>query len=239
MPDSRRVPRSQRGIIPPNPSIALRLKLGWTRERLIAWIAATLARLLFWTMRFKMNDRAGFSISRPESPLIFAFWHNRILACTIAHMRYYRFRGRKGLAVLTSPSKDGEILAQVMSCFHIGSIRGSSSRRGSRAVMECAEWLKSNGDLAVTPDGPKGPRYKLGPGLILLAQMTSAPILPVHVHFTRSIALKSWDGFRIPLPFSTVEIIFDTYQNIPPTPTPEAFEAERLRVETLLKNEAD
>jgi lysophospholipid acyltransferase (LPLAT)-like uncharacterized protein len=205
----------------------------------IALIGATIARLLFLTMRFKMTDRAGFSTTRPDSPLIFAFWHNRILASTIAHMRYYRFRSRKGLAVLTSPSKDGEILAQLMSCFHIGAIRGSSSRRGSRAVMECADWIKSGGDLAVTPDGPKGPRYKLGPGLILLAQMTGVPILPVHVRFTRSIAMKTWDRFRIPLPFSTVEIIFDTYQTIPPTPTPEAFEAERLRIETILKNEAD
>jgi lysophospholipid acyltransferase (LPLAT)-like uncharacterized protein len=239
MPDSRRVPRSQRGIIWPNPSIALRLKLGWTRERAIARIGSTLARLLFLTMRFKMEDRAGFSVTRPESPLIFAFWHNRILACTIAHMRYYRYRSRRGLAVLTSASKDGEILAQLMSCFHIGAIRGSSSRRGSRSILECLDWLKSGGDLAVTPDGPRGPRYSLGAGLILLAQTSAAPILPVHVHFTRSIALKSWDAFRIPLPFSTVEIIFDTYQYIPPTPTPEAFEAERLRIETLLKNEAD
>jgi lysophospholipid acyltransferase (LPLAT)-like uncharacterized protein len=101
------------------------------------------------------------------------------------------------------------------------------------------DWLGSGADLAVTPDGPKGPRYSLGPGLILLAQKTGARILPVHVKFSRAIALKSWDGFRIPLPFSRLDITMGPYETIPPTPTDEAFEAERLRIETLLKNEAD
>jgi lysophospholipid acyltransferase (LPLAT)-like uncharacterized protein len=154
-------------------------------------------------------------------------------------MRHYPHRLRKGVAVLTSPSKDGEILAQLMACFHMGAIRGSSSRRGARALRECADWLASGADLAVTPDGPRGPRYTLGPGLILLAQTTGARILPLHVRFSRAATIKSWDGFRIPLPFSRLDITMGAYETIPPTPTDEAFEAERLRIETLLKNEAD
>jgi Uncharacterized protein conserved in bacteria len=209
------------------------------RERLIAVVGAAIARLLFATLRFRMKDESGFLTKSPDFPVIFTFWHNRILAITIAHMRGYWHRERKGVNVLTSPSRDGEILAQVMAQFRMGAIRGSSSRRGSRALMECTDWLKSGGDLAVTPDGPKGPRYKLGPGLILLAQTTGARILPMHVKFSRALTLKSWDGFRIPLPFSRVDVTIGPYETIPPTPTPEAFEAERLRIETLLKNEAD
>jgi lysophospholipid acyltransferase (LPLAT)-like uncharacterized protein len=210
-----------------------------TREKLLALVGSLLARALFATLRVRITDHSGFLAKSPDFPLIITFWHNRILAITVAHMRHYPRRLRKGVAVLTSPSKDGEILAQLMACFHMGAIRGSSSRRGARAMMECADWLKSGADLAVTPDGPRGPRYKLGPGLILLAQTTGARILPVHVRFSNAATIQSWDGFRIPLPFSRLDITMGAYETIPPTPTDEAFEAERLRIETLLKNEAD
>ncbi len=208
------------------------------RERLLALVGSAIARLLFATLRVRIVDHAGLTRESPPFSIIFTFWHNRILAITVAHQRRYP-KSRKGVAVLTSPSKDGEILAEVMACFHMGAIRGSSSRRGSRALHECVDRLNSGADLAVTPDGPKGPRYVLGPGLILLAQKTGARILPIHVKFSNAATVKSWDGFRIPLPFSRLDITMGAYETIPPTPTEEAFEAERLRIETLLKNEAD
>jgi lysophospholipid acyltransferase (LPLAT)-like uncharacterized protein len=210
-----------------------------TREKFLALVGSLIARALFLTIRLRVKDEAGLLAKSPDFPLIVTFWHNRILAITVAHMRFYPRLRRKGVAVLTSPSKDGEILAQLMACFRMGAIRGSSSRRGARAMMECADWLKSGADLAVTPDGPRGPRYTLGPGLILLAQTTGARILPMHVRFSNAATIKSWDGFRIPLPFSRLDVTIGAYETIPPTPTDEAFEAERLRIETLLKNEAD
>jgi len=209
-----------------------------TRERLLALVGSLIARALFATLRVHFHDRAELTRKSPPFPIIFTFWHNRILVITIAHMRLYP-KSRKGVAVLTSPSRDGEILAQLMACFRMSAIRGSSSRRGARALHECVDWLNSGADLAVTPDGPKGPRYSLGPGLILLAQKTGARILPMHVKFSNAARLKSWDGFRIPLPFSRVDITIGPYETIPPTPTEEAFEVERQRIETLLKNEAD
>lgn len=209
-----------------------------TRERLLATLGSWIARALFATLRLRVNDHSGFFERAPDFPIIFTFWHNRILAITLAHSRHYP-SGRKGVTVLTSPSRDGEILAQLMDRFHMGAIRGSSSRRGSRALLECAAWLKSGGDLAVTPDGPKGPRYTLGPGLILLAQSTGARILLTQARFSRAIELKSWDGFCIPLPFSRIDVTLLPYETIPPTPTPEDFEAERRRIESLLQHEAD
>ncbi len=210
-----------------------------TREQLLSHLGALIARALFLTLRVRIIDHSGFTTRPPDFPLIFTFWHNRILAITTGHQRIYPHHLRKGVAVLTSPSRDGEILAQLMARFRMGAIRGSSSRRGSRALRECVAWLENGGDLAVTPDGPKGPRYTLGPGLILLAQSTGARLMPLHVKFSRALTIKSWDGFRIPLPFSRLDITISPYEVIPPTPTPEAFEAERTRIETLLKNEAD
>ncbi len=210
-----------------------------TRAEALATVVAVLARGLFATIRLRVTDEAGFLAEPPDFPVIITFWHNRIIAITLTHHRFYPHATRKGVSVLTSPSRDGELLAAAMARFRMGAIRGSSSRRGSRALRECTRHLASGADLAVTPDGPKGPRYTLGPGLILLAQATGARILPVHAKFSRCIALKSWDGFRIPLPFSRIDVTIGPYQTIPQTPTEADFESQRQRIESLLRHEAD
>lgn len=209
-----------------------------TKERILAAVVTALTKLVLMTVRLRIDDRSGLTRASPDFPLIVTFWHNRIIAITLTFMRHYP-DGRKGVSVLTSPSKDGEILAQVMAAFGMGSIRGSSSRRGSRAVLECARHLESGADLAVTPDGPKGPRYSLGPGLILLAQKTHARILPVHARFSNAIELKTWDGFRIPLPFSRVDVTISPYETVPPTKAEADFEFQRQRIEAILRNEVD
>jgi hypothetical protein len=208
------------------------------REVFLGYVGAGILKLLLLTVRVRVEDRSGLLTESPDFPLILTFWHNRILAVTKAYQSKYP-AGRKGVAVLTSPSKDGEILAQVMARFRMGAIRGSSSRRGARALVECRRWLQSGADLAVTPDGPKGPRYVMGPGLILMAQSTDARILPVRARFSRFYEVRSWDGFRIPWPFSRIEVTLLPYEKIPPTVDAAAFEAERLRIETILNDEFD
>lgn len=207
------------------------------RETFIAALAVGLLKLLFSTLRLKLEDRSGFMKQHPDFPILCVFWHNRILAITPAFLKWYPAKGRKGVSVLTSPSRDGEILAKVMAGFRMGSIRGSSNKRASAAAKECIRLLESGGDLAVTPDGPRGPRYVMSPGLILMAQQTGARILPLHARFSRCIKMKTWDEFRIPLPFSTIHIIADSYQEIPPTATEAEFEFQRKRIETLLNHE--
>ena len=141
------------------------------------------------------------------------------------------------MSVLTSPSKDGDILAGVMANLGMGSVRGSSSRRGSTAIRELASLLESGIDLAITPDGPRGPKYSLGPGAVFLAQKTGIPIMPLHARYHSAIRLKTWDNFAIPLPFSRVDITMDPYLTIDPEATD--LESERLRLETLLREEAE
>jgi lysophospholipid acyltransferase (LPLAT)-like uncharacterized protein len=140
------------------------------------------------------------------------------------------------VSVLTSPSKDGDILAGVMANLGMGSVRGSSSRRGSTAIRELSSLLEAGVDLAITPDGPRGPKYALGPGAVFLAQKTGVPIIPLHARYHWAIRLKTWDSFAIPLPFSRVDIVMDPYLTVDPEATD--LEAERLRLETLLKEEA-
>jgi lysophospholipid acyltransferase (LPLAT)-like uncharacterized protein len=146
---------------------------------------------------------------------------------------------RHGVTVLTSPSKDGEILSQLVGAFGMGSVRGSSSRRGSRALLELVKLIRAGGDIAITPDGPRGPRYSLGPGVILLAQTTGASIVPAHASFSRCFRMKTWDGFIIPLPFSTISVTVAEEINIPKDLTEEEFEQARKNLEETLKNAAD
>ena len=210
-----------------------------TRERLLAILGSTILRLLFLTLRLDFEDRTGFTKNILKSPVIMCFWHNRILGITLAFLRHYPGKTRKGVNVLTSASRDGEILAQLVGRFGMDAVRGSSSRRGSRALRELIELTENGCDIAITPDGPRGPRYSFGPGAISLAQLTAAPIAPVHAKFTRCLRLQTWDGFIIPLPFSKVSVTVDDPIHLPRELNDEEFETARSRVEILLRNEAD
>ena len=209
-----------------------------TRERLLALTGAAILKTLFLTLRLRIEDRSGVLREDGGSPVIVCFWHNRILGITFAFDRIYP-KKRNGVTVLTSPSKDGEILAQLVGAFGMKAVRGSSSRRGSGALLALVRLIRGGRDIAITPDGPRGPRYSLGPGIILLAQSTGVRIVPAHASFSRSIRMKTWDGFIIPLPFSKVSVTLDGALTIPGELTGEEFEEKRKNLENLLKNAAD
>jgi hypothetical protein len=139
-------------------------------------------------------------------------------------------------AVLTSASRDGAIIAAAMKCFRLDSVRGSTSRRGATALLQLTGTLEAGEDVAVTPDGPRGPCYKLGSGVVFLARQTGAGILPIHVEYSRALRLKSWDRFMIPLPFAKVRVVFDNLIFVPP----DAHMEEAVRnLEHLLKPETE
>ncbi len=209
-----------------------------TRERLLALTGAAILRSLFATLRLRFEDHAGILADQSPKPSLLCFWHNRILGITFAFDRLYP-KNRLGVTVLTSPSRDGEILAQLVAAFGMGSVRGSSSRRGSRALLELVRLVRIGRDIAITPDGPRGPKYSLGPGVILLAQNTGARIIPMHARFSRCIRMKTWDGFIIPLPFSKVSVTIGEPLEIPEKLSDDEFEAARKQLEELLKNGAD
>ena len=208
------------------------------KGRLLAALAAGLARTVFATIRLRVTDNSGFLSNPPDGPRILVFWHNRIPAISIGFLRHYprNHPSRKGVSVLTSPSRDGDILAAVMANLGMGSVRGSSSRRGSTAIRELTSLLESGADLAITPDGPRGPQYSLGPGAGFLAQKTGVPIMALHARYHRAIRLKTWDRFAIPLPFSRIDITIDPDLHIDPEITD--LESERLRLEQHLKQQA-
>jgi len=207
-------------------------------QRTAALAGAALLRVLFATLRLRVHDPHGFLAAPPASPVICAFWHNRILAITAAFLRVYP-RGRRGVLVLTSASKDGMWLGELAGRLGMGSVRGSSSRRGATAMRELLDRVATGYDIAITPDGPRGPKYKLGAGLVYLAQKAGIPVLPVHARFGRALRLRTWDRFAIPAPFSRLDVTLGPLLHVPPTANDSAFETERGKIESVLRGPAD
>ena len=135
---------------------------------------------------------------------------------------------------MISASRDGDLLAAFVERYGYGTIRGSTSRKGASALRRLAEVFAEGPNIVITPDGPRGPVYELGQGVIFLAQKCNAEVVPGSMEFSSSWRLKNWDRFFIPRPFSTVRIIFGVPLRIADTPTPEEFEAERLRLQNAV-----
>jgi lysophospholipid acyltransferase (LPLAT)-like uncharacterized protein len=177
-------------------------------QRLVAWLVFGLSRALTLTLRYRWEDRSGFFERPPAGQAIYAVWHNRLALCLEAYFHYARRRNRTaGLAALVSASRDGALLAAILERFGVLPVRGSSSRRGGQALVELVSWAERGYDLAITPDGPRGPRYLVQEGVIALAQLTGLPILPAGYRLNWKLQLNSWDGFLVPLPFARCHFV--------------------------------
>jgi len=191
-------------------------------------------RIVAATCRWRLHDPDAISQNPPEHSMIWAVWHNRIFMAPAAYRRF--LKSRKG-ATLTSPSKDGEIIAATVAKFGVSAVRGSSSRRGAAALVELRDWIKRGFDILIVPDGPRGPRYRLGPGLVKLAQLTDAKILPIRIEYGSYWKFRSWDQFRLPKLFTTVDIYLEPLAEVASDLPEEDFEMERRRIETILNPE--
>lgn len=207
-------------------------RLPWLTRGLI-WMGSLFVNLLCATLRYKMIDRPGFCLNPYPRPVVVLFWHNRILALPVVFRRYYP-KQRKGLLVLTSASRDGAYLSEFVRRFGMGAVRGSSSRRGAGALLDLVRKLEEGFDLCITPDGPRGPRYSLGPGAILLSERCQVPLMPVLVEYSGYWRFNSWDGFAVPKPFSRVTVTILPFIEVGATETHAAFEEKRKQVETLM-----
>lgn len=208
------------------------------KSAMLGTLVGRLMKLLAAVLRLEVRDLAG--VGSPDAavpPVIFVLWHNRFFVVPPAWQKLCGKR-RKSV-ILTSASHDGETVACAMAVFGLGSVRGSSSRRGVAALVGLKRALAEGRDVCLTPDGPRGPRYKIQPGVIKLAEATGAPIVPIHVRFSSAWRLKTWDRFVIPKPFSRVVVTFAEPIRIDRGMDAETFEAERLKLESLLVNGTD
>jgi len=198
------------------------------------WLIAVGFRLLqLWvrTLRYEIDDRAGVIGKPTDQNYIGTLWHNRLLIFPFVLRRF--FSNRRG-AALISASRDGELLADAITRFGFDVVRGSSSRLGASAILQLTDVLASGRDVVITPDGPRGPAYELGPGIIFLAQKSGAAVLPVNMEYSRCWRLKSWDRFIVPRPFAKIRVIIGQPHRVRSTNTVDDFEAERLRLQDAM-----
>ena len=201
-------------------------------HRLAGWFTGVVWKSLGATLRITIEDHAGILKARDDEPFIWSFWHNRVVI--VPPLRHRFFPGRADGATMASQSKDGEWAAQMIRNVNITPIRGSTARGGTAAVREMARYLRRGEDIGITPDGSRGPRYQFKAGLVLLAQISGRPIMPVGVEYSHRIRFRSWDGFMIPYPFSRVHVTFGELIHVKRTHGEEEFEAERVRCEQAM-----
>ena len=170
--------------------------------RVGGWLFYALVKVVCSTLRFEIDgiDHMRAETDRHSSPIL-CFWHDRIVSST------YFFRDR-GIVVMSSISFDAEYTARCIQRFGFGVIKGSSTRGGTRALVEMIRLMKEGIPTAFTIDGPKGPRYQVKPGPTLLAKRTGNPIIPFTIETSGFRALNTWDKLQIPTPFSRARVFF-------------------------------
>ncbi len=206
--------------------------------RIAARLIWLLANALALTLRWRWNDRSGlFGTGGGTQRIIIGIWHNRLALSLILYRNYVQRRWpARRMAALVSASRDGGMLARVLELFSVRPVRGSSSRRGAQALRELATSAGEGFDIAITPDGPRGPCYEVQDGVIATAQLTGLPILAVSYRLGWKLTLKSWDRFQIPLPFSRVEVEVSEPIWVPTDADADARERLRLQLQSRLRN---
>jgi lysophospholipid acyltransferase (LPLAT)-like uncharacterized protein len=170
------------------------------KARLIAGAGYPFVSALGRTLTWRVDGAHHFDdLMRAGRPPIFAFWHGRILPATL----FWRDRG---IVVITSENFDGEWIARLIARFGYRSARGSTSRGGSRALVQLRRELANGHPVAFTIDGPRGPARVAQPGAVWLAGATGHPILPFHIESSRRWTAGSWDASQIPRPYATVAV---------------------------------
>lgn len=176
----------------------------------------------------------------PLPQAIYVVWHNRLALCLEIYRAYVAQRRQgPGLAAMVSASRDGGFLAGILELYGVQPVRGSTSRRGPQALLELTSWAERGYDLAITPDGPRGPRYHVQSGAVDLAALCGLPLIPVSYDLDWCRRLRSWDGFLVPLPFSVCRVRFSEPLVVPRSLEDAAREQYRAEFERRLRAISD
>lgn len=231
------MPRSSKGYRrtapnPPAPAPTARADFDfrslsfWRRFRIRAIAFVIWALFVAWNRTFRITHIGGWKRhpKRGEGPTIYATWHGEMFALPYPFRHYHA-------VVMVSQSEDGEIGARVIGHMGWGAVRGSSRRGGAEVLAATESAMREGWGVAITVDGPRGPRGEVKPGAIVLASRLRSPIVPVATRsrWTRSFS-RSWDQFGLPLPFSRVVVVFGDPIRVPKNVGHREFEAVRKRV---------
>ena len=193
------------------------------KVRWIVRIGAFVLRMLAKTWRIRVIGDEGLKAERrARRPVIFVLWHGQMLPLLYQHRD-------EAVRVLISEHRDGELIARTAIALGFGTVRGSSTRGSGRALLGLVREVEAGNDIAVTPDGPRGPAKSFAPGALIVAQRTGARLVPITAVARSAWHLRSWDRFMIPKPFARVVISYGPMTSVDATDVRDAqHEAERI-----------
>lgn len=169
---------------------------------LVRWLAGPLLKSLARSWRIQLvNEERWRSLYDRRGPHVFLLWHEALLPLLWQHRN-------QGIAMVVSEAREGRYLSSFAASLGYRSIPGSSTRGGTRALLGAVRELQAGRAVAFTPDGPRGPRRQLKPGVIVAAQRGRAYVVPLHAEADRLWRLHSWDRFMIPQPGARVWISY-------------------------------
>jgi lysophospholipid acyltransferase (LPLAT)-like uncharacterized protein len=202
------------------------------RDKLLLFMASWMGPILIYLLGVTLKTKwVGLEkldkLRKEKKSVIYAFWHGRMLTFTYSHRQL-------GIHVLISQHQDGEYIARIIHRLGFISIRGSTTSGGPKAIFEICDKISSGYDVAISPDGPKGPGFRVHPGILYVAQRTKMPILPITNSAQHRWNLSSWDKFLIPQPFSKTVIMLGNPIYVPVEATAEELEEKRRELENDL-----
>ena len=201
------------------------------RNFVVGAVGPVLLRIWTWTLRIRYVDvkhqHNGMPWGRTHG--VYVFWHQRMLVFAALYRN-------SDVRILISQHGDGDMIARVVERLGFRPVRGSSTRGGTRAILEILRQKTEDFTIAITPDGPRGPRHVFQEGAIYLASRTGLPIYPVVVSFKRHAKLPTWDGFILPCPFTATVVRLGKPFEVPRNADREAIEAVRAEVEKSLRD---
>ncbi|HTO73287.1 MAG TPA: lysophospholipid acyltransferase family protein [Gemmatimonadales bacterium] len=182
-----------------------------------------LVRTLARTWRFRLEgEGCELARSKTRRRVAFVVWHEALLPLMWLHRN-------ESVSIVVSEARDGQYLADFAAAAGYELLRGSSTRGGAKALLGAVRALENGGTVAMTPDGPRGPRRELKPGILAAASRGGAMLIPVHAEADRAWRLRSWDRFMIPKPFARVRVVYGQPFAVASGADSEAAAMDRLR----------
>jgi lysophospholipid acyltransferase (LPLAT)-like uncharacterized protein len=188
---------------------------------------ASVLNAVMATTRIERINAEAYRVPQARGPVVFALWHGRLLPPTWLHRH-------EGVVTLASHSADGEYITRMLQRWGYHVVRGSSSRGGDSALRELVRLIRGGRSVAITADGPRGPREKLKPGVLQMAQLTGAPLIPVGTAVSRAWRFDSWDRFTLPMPFARIRIAYGDAVYVPRDTASSALPALAAEVEARI-----
>jgi lysophospholipid acyltransferase (LPLAT)-like uncharacterized protein len=173
----------------------------------LAGLAGLYLRFALGTTRWRLHGAEHIKGHAADTPLIIAFWHERQAMMPMLWVFVRRPETRIRAHVLVSRHRDGRLIGAVVRWFRLDAVYGSSSRGGPASLRALAGLLAAGDYVAITPDGPRGPRREAAPGVAQLAALSGVRVLPCAAQSTRRTVLRTWDRFIVPLPFARGAVV--------------------------------